>query len=86
MTSASVTSRDPKAHYSISVWGGYLELDKMLPGRMQNVSAWAERQVQNAKNRAVNFIRSASISLGGDDEDELQQKRHSELWVLIWLL
>ncbi|KAI6214820.1 Protein unc-13-like protein D [Aphelenchoides besseyi] len=41
-------------------------MDKILPQRMQNVGAWAERQV----NRAVMFIRTASMSITGGEEDE----------------
>lgn len=50
----------------------------MLPQRMQNMSAWAERQVQNAKQRAeraVDFIRQASISLVGEENDYEEQER-----------
>lgn len=42
------------------------------------VSEWAERQVQNvqnAKNRAINFIRTASMSLTGDEDDVEPEKQ-----------
>lgn len=49
-------------------------MERMLSQRLQqNVSAWAEQQVQNAKQkaqRAVNFIRTASMSLVSDDDYE----------------
>jgi hypothetical protein len=42
----------------------------MLPQRMQEVSTWAKNNV----NRAVRFIKMASISLTGEEEDEANNR------------